>query len=74
MAGNLISKIGNELVIADVPHVLNKDVIDYQDWVVIYNLEDSTWEYISFPYPDFMRDFYDDPNLGTYTHFFNPET
>ncbi|WP_268033107.1 DUF4221 family protein [Algoriphagus sp. PAP.12] len=73
MAGNRISKIGNELLIADVPYVLNENIIDFQDWVLKYNLEDSTWDYISFPYPAFMREFYDDPNLGTYTHFFNPE-
>lgn len=73
MAGNRISKIGDELLIADVPYVLNENIIDFQDWVLKYNLEDSTWDYISFPYPTFMKEFYDDPNLGTYTYFFNPE-
>lgn len=74
MADNRISKIGNDLFIADVPYVMNENLIEYQDWIVRYHLEDSTWDYISFPYPDFMRDFYDDPNLGTYSHFLNSET
>ena len=71
---NPISKIGNELLIADVPFVLKEEIMDYQNWILRYNLDDQTSGHITFSFPEKLKDYYDDPNLGPYSHFFNPKS
>ncbi|TDK44320.1 DUF4221 family protein [Algoriphagus formosus] len=71
---NPISKIGNELIIADVPFVLKEEIMDYQNWILRYNLDDQTSSHITFSFPEKLKEYYDDPNLGPYSHFFNPKS
>lgn len=69
---NPISKTGNQLLIADVPFVLKEEIMDYQNWILRYNLDDQTSSHISFSFPDKLKEYYDDPNLGPYSHYYNP--
>ncbi len=69
---NPITYSENKLIIPDVPYVLNEKLVRYEDWLVSLDLTSGDWEYISFPYPERMEEFYEDPNLGPYYHYFNP--
>ncbi|MFC3416255.1 DUF4221 family protein [Algoriphagus hitonicola] len=71
---NPISKTGNELIIADVPHILKEGMMDYQNWILRYDLEDQTSSHIQFSFPERSKEHYDDPNLGPYSHYFNSAT
>jgi hypothetical protein len=71
---NPISKIRNELLIADVPFVLKEEIMDYQNWILRYDLDDQTSSHITFSFPEKLKEYYDDPNLGPYSHFFNPKS
>ncbi|WP_297337332.1 DUF4221 family protein [Algoriphagus sp.] len=71
---NPITRIGKELIIADVPFILKEEMMNYENWILRYNLEDQTSSHIQFSFPEASKEHYDDPNLGPYSHYFNPAT
>jgi len=71
---NPITHLENKLIIPDVPYVMNENLMDYKDWLVSLDLVSGDWKYISFPYPEKMREFYEDPNLGPYSHYYNSKS
>lgn len=71
---NPITYYENEIIIPDVPYVMNEKLIGYEDWLVRLNLNSEEWEYISFEYPEKLREFYEDPNLGPYSHYYNSKS
>ncbi|WP_291786955.1 DUF4221 family protein [Cecembia sp.] len=59
-----------QLILADVPFVLKEPNMAYQDWVWRYDLKNGIGEPISFSYPEIYSAYYDDPELGLYSHIF----
>ena len=74
LPGNPITKIGNELIIADVPYLLKEEIMDYQKWILRYDLENQSSSHIEFSFPEASKEYYDDTNLGPYSHYFNSAT
>lgn len=70
--GNRIhyKKEKRQLILADVPFVLKEPNMAYKDWVWKYDLENRLTEPISFSYPEIYSAYYDDPELGVYSHTF----
>lgn len=57
-----------EIIIKDVPFVLKEPHLGYKDWILNLNLENGSYDYLSFEYPLIYSDFLDDPELGAYFH------
>lgn len=70
--GNKMSydKEKKELILADVPFVLQEPNMNYKNWVWKYDLTKKSAEPMPFAYPDIYREHYDDPELGIYSHTF----
>jgi|GEM_PF-625022 len=59
-----------QLILADVPFVLKEPNMAYEDWVWRYDLENGIANPVSFSYPEIYSAYYDDPELGLYSHIF----
>lgn len=72
LQGNRMHRSGDRLIIADVPLVLNQKNLEYENWVLKFNPDNSDLEYLKFKYPDYYKKFLDDPHLDPYKSTFTP--
>lgn len=71
MQFNPIFKSERGLFIPDVPFVLKESLLGHTNWILDFSLQDSSFDYISFPFPPSAKNFLDDPELGQYFHFYD---
>ncbi|MBN3581414.1 DUF4221 family protein [Algoriphagus aestuarii] len=70
MHGNRISRSGEDLIIADVPYVIKEPNLDYDEWILKFNTQNSKIDHLKFRYPESYKEYLDDPNLGPYNSTF----
>ena len=66
MMGNRMFKSGDNLIIAEVPYVLKEPNLEYENWILKFDPENSKVDHFKFKYPGYYKEFLDDPNLGPY--------
>lgn len=71
MQFNPIFKSEKGLFIPDVPFVLKEQLLEYENWILDFSLQDSSFSHISFSFPNSAKNFLDDPELGQYYHLFD---
>jgi hypothetical protein len=71
MQFNPIFKSEGGLFIPDVPFVLKESMLGYTNWILDFSLKDSSYDYVSFPFPPSAKNFLDDPELGQYFHLYD---
>jgi hypothetical protein len=59
-----------QLILSDVPFVLKEPNMAYEDWVWRYDLKNGIANPVSFSYPEIYSAYYEDPELGLYSHIF----
>jgi hypothetical protein len=65
MTYDVASKV---LVISDVPFILKEPNMSYQDWIWKLDTRTGKFEPVDFVYPDIYKDYYDDIELGKFSH------
>ncbi|MFC3879891.1 DUF4221 family protein [Algoriphagus namhaensis] len=65
---------GATLLIPDVPFVLNETVIQYEDWILKYDTDFSTYSYLSFTWPKEYQGLLNDANFSRYRNSYSPDT
>ncbi|MBB6326610.1 hypothetical protein FHS59_002238 [Algoriphagus iocasae] len=73
MMGNRMFKSGDNLIIADVPYVLKEPNLEYENWILKFDPENSKVDHFKFKYPGYYKEFLDDPNLGPYLSTYTSE-
>lgn len=61
------------LVLADVPFVLKAPNMSYRDWLWRLDTRTGNFETVGFEYPEIYKEFYDDPELGLFSHTYLDE-
>lgn len=70
---NGIYKVGDAILISDVPFVLKEPLLSYQNWILKFQPENPNPEYVQFKFPENYLGLLDDPNFGPYNHTYNPD-
>ncbi|MDO9551291.1 MAG: DUF4221 family protein [Rhodonellum sp.] len=65
MSYNTESKV---LVLADVPFVLKAANMSYRDWLWKLDTRTGNFVTVGFGYPEIYKEYYDDPELGVFSH------
>lgn len=74
MLFNKLQKSGNNLFFVDIPHVFLNGFETYDKWGIIFNTENFTFSNFHFTYPNSIKDFKDDDQLGLFSHVYNPRS
>jgi len=64
--GAKVFRTGSSLLIPDAPFVLNEQVVQYEDWILEFDPEANSFEYLSFQWPENYQQFLNDPGFGRY--------
>lgn len=70
---NKVRKSGNELTFVDIPYVFIEGFEDYEKWGMIFNTETHTFSNFNFLYPHAITEYFNDDQLGLFSHLYLPE-
>ncbi|MEN2280839.1 DUF4221 family protein [Algoriphagus sp. SE2] len=73
LVGTKAMNTKGKVIIPDVPFVLKKPLLGYENWLLEFDLADSSINYIKFKYPSKYVDFLDDPNFAAYQNGYDEE-
>ncbi|WP_162633206.1 DUF4221 family protein [Echinicola strongylocentroti] len=62
---------GNNVTVTDVPFVLKAPMLEYEDWLLQYNMQTGEERYVRFPFPEKYEGFLDDSEFCHYSHAYS---
>ncbi|MBD8489578.1 DUF4221 family protein [Echinicola sp. CAU 1574] len=62
---------GNIVTVTDVPFVLKEPMLEYENWLLRYDLESEDDSYVNFTFPKKYREFLDDSEFSRYSHAYS---
>lgn len=71
LSGTKAMNIDGKIIIPDVPFVLKESLLAYENWLLKFDTEDSSINYVKFKYPKKYLEFLDDPTFATYQNGYN---
>jgi hypothetical protein len=71
---NKIRKSGSKLYFTDVPYVFKEGFAEYDKWGIVFDTKKEEFDHFHFRYPDEILKYFEDDQLGLFSHAFNSQT